>query len=604
MITPGIDFFARGAFFLLLRSSGLIAVERFASLLYTTDLAPVWPLFVASLLSFPFEIMIRIIVTEIRHRKEAAAVDARMVPRVKGRWIGNLDVLNGLRTNFWYGYPADDMFPRVTELGHLVNYRTTWIDTHFTDSPEYIKAILATDVGNFVKGEIFRSVMYPVLGTGVFNSDGEMWKFHRSISRPFFSRDRISHFNIFDKHVDAVVGHARRRMNEGYALDFQDLMSRFTLDSATEFLFGSCVNSLESSLPYPENAPPYLNSQMHNEPANIFAKAFRDAQWVIAVRERCGWAWPLLEITKNKTAQPMSIINAHIEPIINEALRKKEAAVKEGLWEEKTIGSSEVADDETLLDHLVRITSDPKVLRDETLNIMIAGRDTTASTLSYVFYFLSQYPSVASRLREEILEKVGIDRRPTYADIREMKYLRAVINETLRLYPAVPFNVRFVRHSATTWPSLDPTEKPYYIPAGTKIAYSVFVMQRRKDLWGPDAEEFDPDRFLDERLQKYLLKNSFIFLPFNAGPRICLGQQFAYNEMSFIIIRLLQKFAGVSLDLDALPSRFLPPTEWETCDGRKGIEKIFPKMHLTMYIEGGLWLRLHESVGNRESDEE
>jgi cytochrome P450 len=104
----------------------------------------------------------------------------------------------------------------------------------------------------------------------------------------------------------------------------------------------------------------------------------------------------------------------------------------------------------------------------------------------------------------------------------------------------------FTRESlrATTWPHPDPTQKPYYIPAGTKVAYTVFMMHRRKDLWGPDgmcssiitnltlmelppvlADQFDPDRFLGDRLKKYLVGNPFIFLPFNAGPRICLGQQ-------------------------------------------------------------------------------
>jgi cytochrome P450 len=108
-------------------------------------------------------------------------------------------------------------------------------------------------------------------------------------------------------------------------------------------------------------------------------------------------------------------------------------------------------------------------------------------------------------------------------------------------------------------------------------------MHRRTDLWGPDAEEFDPDRFLDERVQKYLTPNPFIFLPFNAGPRICLGQQFAYNEMSFFLVRLVQTFGSVSLASDAQPAETKPPPRWATVKGRQSIEKIRPKSHLTMF---------------------
>jgi len=94
---------------------------------------------------------------------------------------------------------------------------------------------------------------------------------------------------------------------------------------------------------------------------------------------------------------------------------------------------------------------------------------------------------------------------------------------------------------------------------------------------------FDPGRFLDERV-KFLTSNNFIFLPFNAGPRICLGQQFAYNEASFFLIRLLQSFSKVSLALDAQPASSLPI--WP------GREKIWMKSHLTLYCAGGLWVRM------------
>ncbi|KAF8843746.1 cytochrome P450 [Paxillus ammoniavirescens] len=115
---------------------------------------------------------------------------------------------------------------------------------------------------------------------------------------------------------------------------------------------------------------------------------------------------------------------------------------------------------------------------------------------------------------------------------------------------------------ATTLPSSDPLEKPRYVSANTPVSYSAFIMHRRKDLWGPDAEEFDPDRFLDHRLHKYLTPQPFISLPFNAGPRICLGQQFADNEIIFMLIHLLQHFTSMSLAPKTQSTGTLPPTTW------------------------------------------
>ena len=155
----------------------------------------------------------------------------------------------------------------------------------------------------------------------------------------------------------------------------------------------------------------------------------------------------------------------------------------------------------------------------------------------------------------------------------------------------------------------------------SSVVYSVFLMHRRKDLWGPDgehvinfpltpmlmhalaAEEFDPDRFLDDRLRKYLTPNPFIFSPFNAGPRICVGQQveilllnpfcsdvlmpwqFAYNEMSYFLTRLLQTFSSISLAEDV---QTLAPPEWAKGPGRKAVEKAIVRTHLTLYVQVGV----------------
>ncbi|KAJ7181130.1 cytochrome P450 monooxygenase pc-1 [Mycena filopes] len=585
MVSPGVAF--------LFRASPILSIPLIAGLglrplsqHLNGPAVPTWAAILLAIVSLPVYTFVRVVLRDWRNNRAAAALGARLVPVVKGTSIGSIDILKRQRFNRVHGYPADGLREAVEELGPIVNFKVLWMDTILTTAPEHIKLILSTDFNNFVKGGRFRRGMESVLGTGVFNSDGEQWKFHRQMTRPFFSRDRISDFDTFDRHANDVIALLKQRMKEGYAVDFQDLIGRFTMDSASEFLFDSCVHSLKANLPYPHNVafPPAQSSAPEAVAATRFTNAFTDAMVRISEREVLGNIWPLFEMFGDKTAAPMRAISEYLDPVIAAAMEKKRLAGKTAVDDEQL----------SLLDDLLNTTSDPRILKDEILNMLLAGRDTTMHTLTVIVYFFTMYPDVCARARQEVLTQVGPDRRPTYDDIKDMKYLRAVINETMRLYPSVPFNVR-ENLTATTWPSPVPNEKPIYIPAGSKLPYSVFMMHRRKDLWGPDAEEFSPDRFLDERLKSYLLKNTFQFLPFNAGPRICLGQQFAYNEMSFMIIRLLQAFSSFTLDEEAFAPEGRPPKEWASAQGRKGIDKFRPKLHLAMTTADGLWIKVKEA---------
>ncbi|KAJ7625781.1 cytochrome P450 [Roridomyces roridus] len=552
---------------------------------------PVWATLLLASASLPVYLVYRNLRKNARHRAEAASLGARFVPLVPSFGVGNVGFLPQMAWNRKFGYPGDGMAECLDATGSpVVNFRVLWQDIMFTTWPQHIQLILAADSGNYVKGERFQYGMDSVLGSGVFNSDGEMWKFHRGMTRPYFARDKISHFDIFDQHADDVIAIMKQRFAGGYSVNFQDLIGRFTMDSATEFLFGVCVDSLKANIPYAHNVafPPPQSHDARAETANKFVEAFNEAMVNVAEREHLGFVWPLFEMFRDKTAAPMKIVNAYLDPIIGAAVEKKRTAE---LLKKEAAAEVEA---ETLLDDLLQSTSDPKVLKDETLNILLAGRDTTMHVMTIVIYFLSIYPDVCTKLREEILEHVGPTRRPTHEDIKDIKFLRAVINESMRLYPSVPFNTRECIHS-TTWPSPDPNEKPLYIPAGSKTPYGVFFMHRNKELWGPDAEEFSPERFLDERLKKYLLPNPFQFLPFNAGPRICLGQQFAYNEMSFMLVRLLQAFSSFTLDEEGFAPEARPPKDWKNLPGRKGKDRFRPALHLTMYTQDGMWIRAKEA---------
>ncbi|PCH42843.1 cytochrome P450 monooxygenase pc-2 [Wolfiporia cocos MD-104 SS10] len=596
-LPPGIPFLVQALLYAAIYPVVSFSIAHIAKH-YAGLAVPAWLVWLISAASIPLGAIARVCARYWQWNRAAASMGAVLPPTWRGKRFANIDTLATMLRSFNSGYIADFSTDLFNRMGPTVRLNILGDTSVLSCDPAVIKTVLATEFQNYEKGEAFNYEMNSVLGTGVFNADGELWKWHRSMTRPFFSKDRISHFELFDRHAVTALEKMSDRFRAGCAVDFQDLISRFTLDSATEFLFDSCVHSLHSPLPFPHDHP---NSVFANpngssgvlDRAETFAYAFQQAQHVIANRDTIGRIWPLFEIFKNKTDPYMRVVDEYLDPILKEAVVKKEERVRRGKAMTKQENEA-LEDDETLLDHLVKYTSDPVVLHDEVLNILIAGRDTTAASLTFAVYFLCIYPAVFKRLRAEVLEKVGPRGRPTYTDIKEMKYLRAVINETLRLYPAVPFNVRFSVADGLL-PNPDPNGKPFYIPAKTSVLYSVLAMHRRKEYWGPDAEEFDPDRFLDERVNKYLTPNPFIFLPFNAGPRICLGQQFAYNEMSFFLIKLLQRFSAMELVPEAAPPAARPPTEWAKEPGRKGIERFWPKSHLTLYAKGGLWVKMTEA---------
>ena len=157
---------------------------------------------------------------------------------------------------------------------------------------------------------------------------------------------------------------------------------------------------------------------------------------------------------------------------------------------------------------------------------------------------MALHPDVAKRLRQEVLDQVGLDRSPTFDDIKNMRYrkylspegnvpnattyaallVRAVIHETLRVFPPVPQNQRECRNQPALFPKSDRTypeheQQPIYVPPNTAMLFTTILTHRNKALWGNDADVFDPNRWLDER-KTLFTSNPLMFTPFSAGPRI------------------------------------------------------------------------------------
>ncbi|KAK1600660.1 cytochrome P450 [Colletotrichum navitas] len=406
----------------------------------------------------------------------------------------------------------------------------------FTADPENIKAILAAQFSDYGKGEPFHQEWNEFLGDSIFTTDGDQWHASRQLIRPQFIKDRVSDLHTFESHIQILLkaianGGALNGEDQpvnmdavdGKVLDISEPLFRYTLDVATDFLLGQDVKSLST-------------------PRQEFAEAFNEVQRVQNIIARASTVRFL--VPRFSFRSGLKVINRFVNKFIEKALR---------LSPEELASKTKSDQGYTFLHELASFTRDRKVLRDQIVAVLLAGRDTTAATLSWALYELGRHPEAVRKLRAEIIEQVGLERAPTYADLKNMKYLQNVMNETLRLYPVVPFNVRLALKDTTLPVGGGPDGTlPLAVLKDTPIGYSTFMMQRREDLYPPVSEtsahpsEFSPERWFNWQPKPWT------YIPFNGGPRICIGQQFALTEMGYTLCRLFQNFERVESYMDAI----------------------------------------------------
>ncbi|KAJ5697807.1 n-alkane-inducible cytochrome P450 [Penicillium malachiteum] len=382
-----------------------------------------------------------------------------------------------------------------------------------TCDPKNVQALLATQFHDFDLGG--RKKAYrPLLGQGIFASDGKTWEHSRALLRPNFVRNQIADIEVFEKHVLQLLRHIPR---DGSTVDLQEIFLHMTVDLATEFLFGESINTLESDT---------LDTM------NEFTKNFKISLAGMLIRTLLGSLRVFHGIRNDKFNNAISETRNYVRKIVKRALEQRELRLAG-----KAEKSENPAQNYVFLYELANQVQDEDIIIDQLLSMLIAGRDTTAILLSMTFITLSRREDVWNKLRAEVLALEG--RKPSFEDLKSMKYLTWVMNETLRLYPVVPLNIRTATKNTTLPRGGGPNgDLPIFVAKGSDIQWSTYAMHRLPEIYGEDAAKFRPERWED-------LRPGLAYIPFHAGPRTCIGQQFALTEAGYTIVRLLQEFESI-----------------------------------------------------------
>ncbi|KAL2163924.1 hypothetical protein VTH06DRAFT_3136 [Thermothelomyces fergusii] len=386
--------------------------------------------------------------------------------------------------------------------------------------PVNIQAVLVTRAADWDVSEHRTASWEPMVGHGIFTSRGESWKHSRALIRPQFAMDQINDFDMYERHVQqlfvAIDRHCDGPRSQGWTVvfDLQPLFYNLALDVMTEMLYGYSVHSQNPSeraeLPVLDGHEPPDREHigMHMDAGKAWVET-RGAMW------KYRWLLPSLQFHRHCAA-----IHQYAGWFVQLRLRQGDLYL-DNLQQQGGLANR---DRYVLLHELAKATQDPVELRSQTLNVLTAGRDTTAALLSWI-----------------------VPGRPSGIEFRRvrdsMPYMNAVINETLRMAPVVPLNDRIsLRDTVLPRGGGPKRDQPVFVPAGTQILIPIYALAQRPDLWGPDAAVFRPERWTEDGG----CKPGFEYIPFGGGARQCLGQQLARLESAYIIIRLLQRYNDIA----------------------------------------------------------
>ncbi|EXJ79174.1 hypothetical protein A1O3_08675 [Capronia epimyces CBS 606.96] len=274
----------------------------------------------------------------------------------------------------------------------------------FTDEPENVRYILQEGAlaGKVGMGTDFHDQWHEFLGDSTFNLDGEKWKGSRAKLRKQFTRERLADLHLFEYHVERMIRFIKA--HEGKPVPVLDLLHRFTLDTSMHYMLGTDENTVEN-------------------PVNQFSHAWDTVFEIMDARARAGGLWRII-LPQKPMKDAMAILNGVAYPQIDRAIERRKAGEKLG---------------DSFLDAITADTLDREEIRGHLMTIMLGGRDTAALTLTNTLHALARHPRVYAKARAEVMNVVGPTDAPTFQQMKELKYLRAIINEVLRLWPILPY---------------------------------------------------------------------------------------------------------------------------------------------------------------------
>jgi cytochrome P450 len=404
--------------------------------------------------------------------------------------------------------------------------------------PDAIHELLVERWRSFHKTVGIRMVLYPLAGNGLFTSDGDLWRRQRRLMAPLF---QPSHLETYAPSMLACIDRWIGGLRDGDVIDVGREMTRLTMNVIARAMFDADTDGDARDL---GEAIAIVLEDISGQAATVgFLLKMQTVAAVEGLEGRVPAALePLRAALLDRLRNPLPLPTSSSRRF-RDAIRTLHAMVDRMIAERRRAGLTRPDLMSRLLaarDEDDGATMSDQQVHDEVLTLFFAGHETTAVALTWALYELSERPAIRSRHEDEVAALPG--GALSAADLPKLSYTLRVIKETLRLYPPA-----FMFDRVAT----EDTElSGYAIPRGTNLFVFPYATHRRPDLW-PEPERFDPDRFLPEA---EAARPRLSYLPFGAGPRICIGAHFSLMEAQFALAMITRRVA-----LSALPGQVMRP---------------------------------------------